>query len=103
LGDLQGRYPGDLECKRRLENLAALFMRGAIPCRVSENVESELWVKLIMNCAYNAISAVSRARYLRITSNPWTRAVIRQIVEEVLAVAAAADVRLRRFDHIEPV
>jgi 2-dehydropantoate 2-reductase len=100
IGDLRERYPALPDCKHRLEHLAALFTRAAVPCRVSENIAGELWTKLIMNCAYNAISALSRARYRCITANSWTRVTMRQLVEEVIAVAAAARVRLPDMDLV---
>jgi 2-dehydropantoate 2-reductase len=100
LGVTQGRDTADQAWRRRLDELAALFTRAAIPCRVAENIEGELWTKLIMNCAYNAMSALSRARYSRIASNRWTRAVMRQAIEEVIAVATAAGVRMPDLDLV---
>ncbi len=38
-----------------VERLAGLFARAEIPCRTSENIEADLWTKLITNCAYNPI------------------------------------------------
>ncbi|HET7151527.1 MAG TPA: 2-dehydropantoate 2-reductase, partial [Candidatus Acidoferrum sp.] len=38
----------------KTERIAALFSRANIPCRISENIEGELWTKLIWNCALNA-------------------------------------------------
>src|SRR5262249_47456204 len=79
---------------------AALFTRAGIPCRVSENIEADLWTKMIINCAYNAISALSRARYGRIVANPWTRDVMRQVIEEAAAVARAGGVRFPEGDLV---
>jgi 2-dehydropantoate 2-reductase len=81
-----------------LEKLAATFGRGAVPCRVADNIESDLWVKLLMNCAYNAISALSRARYGRIVGTDLTREVMRNVATEVIAVARAAGVQLADGD-----
>src|SRR5262249_5374915 len=92
IGDLLRRGPSDDVRRRRLEQLATLFVRAGVPCHVAGNVEADLWTKLIMNCAYNAISALSRARYGRIASNAYTRDLIRQVVEEAVAVARAAGV-----------
>ncbi len=86
---------------RRLEPVAALFVRAGVPCRVSDNVEADLWMKLIINCAYNAISALGRARYGRIIRNPYARDLMRQAVEETVAVARAAGVRLPDVDPVE--
>jgi 2-dehydropantoate 2-reductase len=78
----------------RLDDLAALFVRAGVPRLVSENIEADLWTKMIMNCAYNAISALSHARYGRVVRNPRTRSVMGQVNEEAAAVARAAGVGL---------
>lgn len=87
-GDLVlGRFAGS-------EAIAALFERAGVPCRVSDDVERELWTKLAMNCAYNAISALCRARYGRIADHAGTRSVMLAAVQETVAVARAAGVPL---------
>ncbi len=74
--------------------LAALFARAGVGCRISANIDGELWVKLTANCALNAISALGRAKYGRIAKNADARRVMQAIVDEVLAVAHAARVVL---------
>jgi 2-dehydropantoate 2-reductase len=101
IGDLSQRNRSDNARRQRLENVAALFARAGVPCRVSEDIEADLWTKLIMNCAYNAISALSRAPYGRIAADPQMRDVMRQIVEEALAVARAAGVRMANTGLVE--
>jgi 2-dehydropantoate 2-reductase len=103
LGDLPGRDAEAGERGRQIEQIASLFERAGVPCQVSANVEGELWAKMIINCAYNAISALGRARYHRAGGNEWTRAVMIKAVEEGLAVARAAGVRLPEVDMVESV
>lgn len=76
------------------KHLAEIFQRAGIPCRLSNNVEGELWTKLIMNCALNAISAVGNIRYGKIAEDADARTLVRRIIEEVLAVAHAAGIVL---------
>jgi 2-dehydropantoate 2-reductase len=76
----------------RTEHIAALFERAGVPCRISENIEGELWVKLTWNCALNAVSALSRAKYGQIAANEDARKVVAEVVHEVLAVARAANI-----------
>src|SRR5580704_1962538 len=76
----------------RTERIAALFERAGVPCRISQNIEGELWTKLTWNCALNAVSALGRARYGQIAANEDARKMVEQIVDEVLAVARAANV-----------
>jgi len=88
---------------REFEHLTTLFNRAGIPCRISENIEGELWVKLIINCAYNAISALSHSSYDRIVHNPWTHELMKKVVEESLAVANAAGVRMTDINLLDAI
>jgi 2-dehydropantoate 2-reductase len=76
----------------KTERAAALFTRAGVPCRISENIEGELWTKLIWNCALNAVSALGRAKYGQIAASPDARKVVETAVEEVLTVARAAKI-----------
>jgi 2-dehydropantoate 2-reductase len=88
---------GDLvlgpECKK-VRSVAESFSRAKIPCRITDNIQGELWVKLIWNCALNAVSALGQARYARIAESEDARKVVQDVVNEVLAVAHAAHVVL---------
>jgi 2-dehydropantoate 2-reductase len=81
----------------RLENV---FKAAGIPCRISNNVAGELWTKLVLNCAYNAISALTHSRYLLLKENPLTRDVMKQVIAEVVAVASAAGVSLATVEEL---
>jgi 2-dehydropantoate 2-reductase len=76
----------------RTEQFAALFERASVPCRISDNIEGELWTKLVWNCALNAISALGRAKYGQIAASADAWKVVEEVVYEVLAVARAANV-----------
>jgi 2-dehydropantoate 2-reductase len=76
----------------KTERIAALFVRAAVPCRISDNIEGELWTKLFANCALNAISALGNARYGQIAASPDASKVVESLVAEVFAVARAANV-----------
>jgi 2-dehydropantoate 2-reductase len=94
-GDLVVGIPeGGRAGKSELEEIAATFTRAGVPCRISENVTTELWEKLIINCAYNAASALSRANYGRILQDPEAAEVMKLVVNEAVAVAEASGVRL---------
>ena len=73
-------------------NIAQQFTAAAIPTTVSDNVMSDLWAKLITNCAYNAVSAVAQLPYgtmLRVTG---VREVIDSAIDECLSVARAVGI-----------
>jgi 2-dehydropantoate 2-reductase len=76
----------------KTERIAALFSRANVPCRISENIQGELWTKLVWNCALNAVSALGRAKYGNIASSADAWKVVETAVYEVLAVARAANI-----------
>jgi len=78
----------------KTKRIAALFARASVPCRISENIQGELWIKLVWNCALNAVSALGRAKYGSIASSPDAWKVVVTAVYEVLAVARAAGIHL---------
>jgi 2-dehydropantoate 2-reductase len=84
----------------QLGDLAARLARADIPTAISANIEGELWLKFLINCAYNAVSALGRSRYARMTATPESRAVMEEAVREVLAVARASGVRLPEGDLV---
>ena len=77
-----------------LKEVASVFARAGVPCRISANVNAELWTKLAINCAYNAASALGRARYARLVALPERVLLLRTVVEETIAVARAGGVQL---------
>ena len=83
----------------RTEKISALFERAQVPCRISDNIEGELWTKLTWNCALNAISALGHARYGEIAASPEAKKIVANLVTEFLAVARAAKVDLPDFDN----
>jgi 2-dehydropantoate 2-reductase len=80
--------------------VSTLFQRAGIPCRISDNIAGELWTKLVMNCAYNAVSAVTGSRYLPIKNNSLTRDVMKGLIEEVVAVANAGGIQIATANHL---
>jgi len=80
---------------------AEVLRQAAVPCRVSNDIEGELWSKLLWNCALNAVSAVGRARYREIARNEDARKLVTTVVDECMAVARAAGVRLAGVDDAQ--
>jgi 2-dehydropantoate 2-reductase len=77
----------------KTERVAALFSRANVPCKISDNIEGELWTKLVWNCALNAISALGHAKYGKIAASADAWKVVETAVYEVLAVAKAANIQ----------
>lgn len=77
---------------RSIPDLAKSLAAAGIPTEVSGNVRGALWLKLILNCAYNAISAIARKPYGDTVPGVGIRDVMRDVIDECLAVAQAEGV-----------
>jgi 2-dehydropantoate 2-reductase len=73
----------------RAAKIAELFNCAKVPCRLSDNIEGELWTKLIWNCALNAISGLGNVTYGEIVASADAKQVVEAVVYETLAVARA--------------
>jgi 2-dehydropantoate 2-reductase len=98
-GDLAiGAMPGGTQSSvpewPTLQALVDFFASAQVPVRIVPDVAVELWAKLLVNCAYNAISALSQMPYARLAAQAEIRALQDDIVHEVIAVAAASGVSL---------
>ena len=78
----------------RSEAVARQFGAAGIPTQISDNVRGALWAKLVLNCAYNALSALSQQPYGRLVQAPGVADVIADTVAECLAVARADGVTI---------
>lgn len=70
------------------------FAAAGVTIEVSGNVAGALWAKLILNCAFNALSAITQAPYGRLWQTPGVQSVMRDVETECLAVAAAEGITL---------
>lgn len=72
--------------------VAKVLNAAQIPTEVSKDVLSLLWGKLVVNCAYNAISAITRQTYGEFAPQPGVRDLIQDVVAECVLVAQAEGV-----------
>ena len=73
---------------------AQAFIDDGVQTEVSDNARGALWSKLLINCAYNALSAVTQQSYGQLVQGEGVWAVIDDLVAEGLAVAQAAGVQV---------
>ena len=74
--------------------LAKAFAAAGVPTDVSNDVRGALWAKLILNCAYNAVSAIAQLPYGRTVEGEGVRDVMRDVVAECMDVARAEGVQV---------
>jgi len=84
-----GRAPAEA-----LAHVKECFEAAGVPVAISDNVAGELWAKLVANCAYNAVSAIAQLPYGVMIESPGVRELMRDVTEEVVAVAKAGGIRM---------
>lgn len=85
----------------RLAAVVETFNRAGIPTTQADDIRQTMWTKLAMNCAYNAISALGRARYHRLATTDVAVGLMEDVVRELIAVGRADGVALD-FDDVFP-
>lgn len=76
------------------ERVAQAFVASGVAVEISDNVRGALWSKLLINCAYNALSALSDQPYGELVKGEGVWTVMDQLLDEGHAVAEADGVRL---------
>lgn len=100
-GHLRHHGRGELviEPSRGSERVAQALAAAGVPTEVSPDVKGALWLKLVLNCAYNAISAIAQKPYGECVQGPGVWEVMHEVVDECLAVAGAEGVQLPADAH----
>lgn len=88
-GHVKHHGRGELVVEPSAAAIAPALVAAGIPVEINDNVRGALWAKLILNCAYNALSAISRRPYGVMVQAAGVTHVMADLVAECLAVAAA--------------
>ena len=84
-----------LENHERSSYIAAVLNAAGLDCRISPDIRTEVWRKLIFNCVVNPITTITRGKVGEIV-DPRLNRLKQLIIEECLAVASAEGVSLER-------
>ncbi|GAN60664.1 2-dehydropantoate 2-reductase [Acetobacter cibinongensis] len=80
---------GEADTTETSANNAALFAQAGFAVTVSSQIMTVLWEKLMVNCAYNGLSALSQMPYARMMQTDGVQDVMVTLVQECQAVACA--------------
>ena len=105
-GAVKHRGRGDLVIGHRsrpseVARVAAWFARAGVSCQISDDVEHELWFKLILNSMTNAVSALTGASYGALAAFEPTWQLALDVAREGIAVARAAGHRFEQETILE--
>ncbi len=96
-GEVRHLGRGDLvlqEGDAAAARFASVAVGAGVPCTLVEDVTSALWQKLVINCAYNPVSALARQPYGALLQDEQTRRLMRALASEAIAVGQQGGVRL---------
>lgn len=93
-GHVKHHGRGDLVIEPSAARIAPALIAAQVPTVVSDNVRGALWLKLILNCAYNAVSAITQLPYGKTVVGEGVQDLMRDVVAECLAVAKAEGVQV---------
>jgi 2-dehydropantoate 2-reductase len=79
---------------RRPAMTSRALIAAGVPTDISDSVRGALWAKLILNCAYNALSAITQLPYGPLVNGEGVTVVMRDPVDECVAVAKADGVTI---------
>jgi 2-dehydropantoate 2-reductase len=81
-----------------LERLAAVFNEAGIPTRVTDNIQLELWRKLVINNGMNPLSALTLLDTGTLMHDPGLSQIVYGLMAEATIAAAADGVSLTETD-----
>jgi 2-dehydropantoate 2-reductase len=90
-----GRGELVIEPSSSSQAVAQALIAAGVATEISDNVRGALWAKLVLNCAYNAVSAITQLPYGQMVAGEGVRDVMREVVAECQAVAQAEGVQLQ--------
>ena len=104
-GHLKHHGRGELviEPTAKSQAVAQALAAAGVPTDVSENVRGALWLKLILNSAFNAVSAIAQLPYGEAVKGVGVWDAIRDVIDECIAVAKAEGVGLPADVHATAV
>lgn len=97
IGQENGKVLGEIR------DIAAILTKAGFPAKITKDINSAIWSKLVINVGINALSAVTRLKNGALTENEWTREIMRRAVSEAAKAAKKKKARLAYDDPIQKV
>lgn len=73
-----------------LKPIADMINDSGIPADITDNVESELWAKMLYNCTLNPLGAILGVNYGKLTENDYSIDIMNKLIDEIYAVLDAS-------------
>ncbi len=97
IGRIDGKIPAEMR------SLREIFNKVGLETKISRDIKSLLWSKLIINAGINALSAITRLKNGQLLEFEGTRKILREAVTEAVRVAKRKRIRLIYDDPLAKV
>jgi len=97
IGNAEGKVLG------MIRDVANTLTKAGLETKVSKDIESVIWSKLIINVGINALTAVTRLHNGKLIEYPGTRELLRAAVHEAVKVVKRKRIRLNYDDPVQKV
>lgn len=101
IGDWESKETPTEDAATQLQTISTLFQSADVPCTISPDVKRELWFKFLVNCSYNAISAIGQIEYGKMDQVAPIRELITELGREVVQIAQAEGIRISESEAQE--
>ena len=96
-----GKADGKLS--RELKDVVTVLTKAGFPAKISKDIDSVIWSKLVINAGINALTAITRLNNGKIVVYEEARDLLRSAVQEAARVVKRKRIKLSYDDPIQKV
>ncbi|CAM4244786.1 ketopantoate reductase family protein [Kerstersia similis] len=96
-------WPLNQQPDARLQTLCELMNQSGLHTIISDQVEREVWMKLLVNASLNSLCAITRQNVGHVVDHPGTRQMLERIVFETADIANAKGLGISRQAALQHV
>jgi len=86
-----------------IREISSVLTKASFPTKITKDINSITWSKLIIDVGINALSAITRLKNGMLVKNEFTREIMRRAVSEAVKVAKRKRIKLIYDDPIQKV
>lgn len=86
-----------------IKDAANILARGGFETKISKDIDSVVWSKLVINVGINALTAITRLKNGMLIEHDGTRQVLRDAVQEAVRIVKRKRIKLTYDDPIQKV
>ncbi|MDP3792021.1 MAG: 2-dehydropantoate 2-reductase [Candidatus Omnitrophota bacterium] len=86
-----------------IKEIAGILSKAGLETKVSKDIDSVVWSKLVINVGINALTGITRLKNGMLTEHSGTREILRSAVQEAVKIVKRKRIKLAYDDPIQKV